>query len=261
MPQPRGHDLPLSPPRRLVGDLMHFVSRVPTVPVERKMNLAEVAAARERAAPKPSWCALFTKAWGMACAAHAPLRRVYLGFPYERLYQHPHPVASVAVERPYGDENGVFFAQINSPEKQALAELDQRLKWFKDRPLGSSAVMRRQLLVARLPRPLRRMLWWLGLNVDGRLRVRMFGTYGVSVYSGLGASSLHPPTLGGSTITYGVIGPDGGVDVRVSYDHRVLDGADVARALATLESCLKHEILAELRYLESVETHDVLAAA
>src|SRR5438270_561093 len=77
--------------------------------------------------------------------------------------------------------------------------------WFKDRPLGSSACRRRQLLIARLPRPIRRMLWWVGLNVEGRLRVRMYGTFGVSVYSGLGAASLHPPTVGTSTITYGVI--------------------------------------------------------
>src|SRR5215213_3059888 len=174
MSQPRGFDLPLSLPRRLIGDLMHFVNKVPTVPVERRMNLASVAAARDRAAPKPSWCAIFTKAWGMTCAAHPALRRIYLGFPYERLYQHPISVASVAVERPYGEENGVFFTQLRAPEQHALTDLDQRIKWFKDRPLGSSSIMRRQLLVARLPRPIRRMIWWLGLNLDGRLRVRMF---------------------------------------------------------------------------------------
>jgi pyruvate/2-oxoglutarate dehydrogenase complex dihydrolipoamide acyltransferase (E2) component len=253
MSQPRGFTLPLSLPRRIVGDLMHFVKKVPTVPVERCMNLAEVAAARGRAAPKPSWCAIFTKAWAMACAAHPPLRRIYFGFPYERLYQHPIPVASVAVERPYGDDNGVFFTQITSPEQHALTDLDQRLKWFKDRPLGSSAIMRRQLLIARMPRPIRRMLWWLGLNLYGRLRVRMYGTFGVSVYSGLGATSLHPPTVGTSTITYGVIDAAGDVAVRVAYDHRALDGADVARALDSLERFLKHEILAELRYLECVD--------
>ena len=120
--------------------------------------------------------------------------------------------------------------------------------------------MRRQLLIARLPRPIRRMLWWIGLNVDGRLRVRMFGTYGVSVYSGLGASALHPPAVGTSSITYGVIEANGDVAVRVSYDHRVLDGADVARALASLERFLKHEILAELRYLECVGADDRIVA-
>jgi pyruvate/2-oxoglutarate dehydrogenase complex dihydrolipoamide acyltransferase (E2) component len=37
--------------------------------------------------------------------------------------------------------------------------------------------------------------------------------------------------------------------VRITYDHRVLDGATVARALAELERVLTHEILTELRDL------------
>ena len=51
----------------------------------------------------------------------------------------------------------------------------------------------------------------------------------------------------------GVIGPDGKVDVRLTYDHRVLDGATVARALGELERVLACEILAELRYLQAAD--------
>jgi hypothetical protein len=79
------------------------------------------------------------------------------------------------------------------------------------------------------------------------------GTYGVTSYAGLGAASLHPLSPLTSTLSYGVIGPDGAVDVRVVYDHRVLDGATVARALADLERVLNHEIVAELRYLEALD--------
>jgi hypothetical protein len=245
--------MPLSLPRRLMSDLLYCARQVPSIPVERHMNLAEVMRARERAVPRPSWCSIFTKAWGITCAAHPPLRRAYLAFPYPRLYQHPISTASIAVERPYGNDNAVFFMQLHSPETHALTDIDQRIKWFKDRPLGSSAIMRRQLLIARMPWPVRRALWWSALHVNGRLRVRMLGTYGVSVYSGLGAATLHPTCVLTSTISYGVIQPDGSVPVRVSYDHRTLDGADVARALDSLERFLKHEIVAELRYLEGLQ--------
>ena len=34
--------------------------------------------------------------------------------------------------------------------------------------------------------------------------------------------------------------------VRIIYDHRVMDGATVARALALLEQILNHDICAEL---------------
>jgi hypothetical protein len=55
-----------------------------------------------------------------------------------------------------------------------------------------------------------------------------------------------------TTLNYGVIEPDGSVPVRVTYDHRTLDGGTVARALEDLERSLRHEIVAELRYLEGL---------
>src|SRR5262249_2914943 len=101
--------------------------------------------------------------------------------------------------------------------------------------------------ISRLPRPLRRLVWWFGLNVWGRKRAQYMGTFGVSVYAGLGAASLHPLSPLTTALNYGVIDESGKVDVRIVYDHRVLDGATVARALAGLECVLHGEILNELR--------------
>jgi hypothetical protein len=89
---------------------------------------------------------------------------------------------------------------------------------------------------------------WFGLNLP-RSRPAQFGTFGLTVYSGLGAESLHPLSPLTTTLTYGVIGADGTVDVRVVYDHRVLDGATVARALALLEAELTGAVCDELRAL------------
>jgi hypothetical protein len=253
MSQPTGFTMPLSPPRRQMCDYLHFAACVPTVPVERAMDLAQVAEARERAAPKPGWCALFTKAWGAVCARHEVLRRAYLGGPWPRLYQHPINVASIAVERLYAGEEAVFFMQINRPEEKPLAEIDRRLKWFKDRPLGDAAPAYRQLRIARWPRPIRRLLWWGGLNLSGRRRAHFFGTYGVTAYAGGGAGSLHPRSLLTTTLSYGTVAGDGRAPVRVTYDHRVLDGGVIARALEELERVLRHEVLAELRYAEGLE--------
>ena len=71
MPQPVGRNVPLSLPRRFICDLVHFAHKVPTVPVERRMELAAVVAARQAARPRPSWCALFTKAYAFVAAAEA----------------------------------------------------------------------------------------------------------------------------------------------------------------------------------------------
>jgi hypothetical protein len=253
MPQPSGRNLPLSPSRRFICDLVHFARKVPSVPVQGHINVAAVAAARAAAAPRPSWCAIFTKAYAAVAAARPELRRAYLSFPRPHLYEHPENVASVAVERRLGDEDAVFFGHLRGPEKQGLLELDAHLRRLKEEPVEKIGLFRRVLKTSRWPRPLRRLLWWFGLNVSGRKRAKHLGTFGVSVYAGLGAASLHPLSPLTTTLNYGVIQADGGVDVRLIYDHRVLDGSTVARALADLERVLNHEIVMELRYFQALD--------
>ena len=247
MPQQAGFNLALSPPRRFIGDLLHFAKQIPSVPVQRRLNVRRVAEARAAASPRPSWCAVFTRAYALVTRAWPQLRQSYLSFPTPHLYQHPSSVASIAVEREYGGETAVFFTHLANVERRPLAELDATIRRYKDAPLKSVTSFRRTLLLARVPSPLRRLLWWVGLNTSGRRRARLFGTFGVSVYAGLGAASLHPLSVLTTTLNYGVIDRAGDVDVRLVYDHRVLDGATVARALADLECVLNHEILTELR--------------
>jgi hypothetical protein len=89
---------------------------------------------------------------------------------------------------------------------------------------------------------MRRLLWWYALNWSGYNRARTLGTFGISVYSGLGAEGLHPLSPLTTTLNYGVISADGNVEVRIVYDHRVLDGSTVARALGDLEKVLTEDI-------------------
>jgi hypothetical protein len=171
---------------------MHFARQVPTVPVQRRMNLAALVKARDEAEPRPSWCAIFTKAFGIVAAARPELRRAYLSFPWPHLYEHPLNVASIALERSIGGEEGVFFAPLRRPENTGLADLDATLRRLKEERLETIAPFRRAVKLTCLPRPVRRFVWWLALNVWGRKRARYMGTFGVTVYAGLGAASLHP---------------------------------------------------------------------
>ncbi len=101
---------------------------------------------------------------------------------------------------------------------------------------------------ARLPRPLRRAFWWICLNF-GRQRANYFGTFGLSVYSALEAESLHPLSPLTTLLNYGVMNSDGKLVVRIIYDHRVMNGATVARALGRLEEVLNTTMLDEVRSL------------
>jgi len=253
MPQPSGRNISLSLPRRFICDLVHFARRVPSVPVERHMDLGAVLAARQTAQPRPSWIVIFAKAYAMVASARPDLRRAYLSFPRPHLYEHPVNVASIAVERRLGDEDAVFFAHLARPEEHSLADLDAQLRRYKEQPIETFGSFRRILLISRLPRLVRRLAWWIALNVWGRKRAHFMGTFGLSAYSSLGAASLHPLSPLTSSLNYGVIDSNGMVDVRIIYDHRVLDGAQVARALHDLERVLNCEILSELRYMKAAD--------
>jgi hypothetical protein len=122
-----------------------------------------------------------------------------------------------------------------------------QLNEWKLRPVEEVAAFRRLIRYTKLPRPVRRVVWWHGLHASGRRRAKHFGTFGVSVTAGLGSAAANLISPLATTLSYGVLSADGSLAVRLHFDHRVLDGAPVARALADLEAVLRTEIAAELR--------------
>jgi hypothetical protein len=242
-----GRFVPLSLGRRLVVDLTRM--HVPSVPVQRVMNIAPVVAARAAANPKPSWPSIFAKAYALVAEEDPVLRRAYIKLPSPRLYEYQASSVSLVVEREYQGEMIVLTLLIRNVAQKPLIAITDAVREAKSAPVESIRMFRRMLGLARLPTPIRRAIWWLGLNI-GRQRGNYFGTFGLTVYSGLGAESLHPISPLTGVINYGVIGEDGKVAVRIMYDHRVLDGSQVARTLERIERTLHGPILDELRALK-----------
>jgi hypothetical protein len=248
----RARSLRLSLPRRVVCDLIHFAHKIPSVPVQRVVDVARVASLRDRLSRPPGWATLFTKAFALVARQVPEFRRAYIEYPVARLYQHPISVASVAIEREYEGELGVFFAHVPEPDKTPLPELDTVVQRHKQEPIAD--VFGFILWFYRLPRFLRRMLWWYIINVRGARKAQFLGTFGITVYSSLGAESLHPLSPLTTTLNYGVIGADGRVTVRLIYDHRVMDGATVARALGLIDEAMNGAICQELTDLATKES-------
>jgi hypothetical protein len=168
------------------------------------------------------------------------------------LYEYPTSSANVVVEREYDGEPALFSILIKDPAARSLIDIGSFLKHAMTAPIDSVKDFQRTMHISALPRPLRRLLWWLGLNI-GRQRANFFGTFALSVYSALNSESLHPLTPLTTVLNYGVIDRDGGVTVRIVYDHRVMDGATVARALTRLEEVLNTRIVEELKLLAKSE--------
>ena len=246
----RGTSHPLSVQRRMVIDLLYFATGIPTVPVQKRMSLGPLIGGTGR---KPRTAALdgdlHQGIWVVA-EEFPELRRVYIKLTLAAIVRVP-------------DQQG------QHPPRARLQRRVRRLAGFNQRPRASIACatsdtwigyasttpveeikdFRRWTQFARLPTFVRRAFWWLGLNW-GRQRGNYFGTFGVSVYSALKAESLHPLSPATTVLNYGVMTEDGVLDVRIIYDHRVMNGATVARVLGRLEEILNTVMIEEVQSLE-----------
>lgn len=251
IPYIAGKWIPLSLPRRFVNDLLHFARQIPSVPMERNMDLSALATARQQSTPRISWSAIFLKAYAIVCERRPELRRTYLSLPWGRLHEHPLNIAGMAMERAYGNGEGLFFVKISRPERLPLSTLDELIHAHKVADINEVDSFRKALWFSRLPQPIRRLLWWLALEVDGTCKAYHFGTFGVSAAASLGAAGLHILSPLATTLNYSRFDANGRIDVRITYDHRVFDGGTIARALVELEGVLQTDISQELRTGES----------
>jgi hypothetical protein len=246
---PRGRTIPLSPMRRLMCDFLHLTRHTAMVAIERPVVMRDLIEARSRLESRPSWPAMFIKAYAMVAEQHVTLRRSYLSFPTARLYEHACSVAHVAISRQIEGEDVVLGLLIQYPERLRLLEIDDRIRRAQTGALTELADFRRLLGLAPLPGPFRRLALWSGLSTSGYLRARFFGTFGLTSIAALGSSPLHLLTPLTSTLTYGVFAADGSLQIRLFFDHRVLDGMLAAAALKDLEAILHGPIAEELRGL------------
>jgi hypothetical protein len=247
MALPRGRTIRLTPLRRFITDLMWASRRVPLVAIERTMPLADVIAARGRATKRPSWFAIFMKAYAIVSDRRPELRCAYLTWPWERLYQHAGNIGALAVGRRVDEEDGVLAYLIEQPELLSLLELDTRIRAARTEPVEQFDDFRFQIGACRYwPRCIRRFGLWFLTSVSGRWRERYLGTFGLTGVGALGSASLSLLSPQTTTISYGVFEADGRVTVRMFYDHRVLDGVGPSRAMEELEAVLRGPIRDEL---------------
>lgn len=245
-----GRSVSLSAPRRMIGDMLHISRQMPLIPGERTMQLAKLVEARKAATPRPSWCAMFTKAMAVVAARHPEARRVFLTRPWHRMYEYNENIVSVVVERECHGETGLFLARLHSPEKMSLAEIDTQLRKYKERPIEELSGFQNALRMAQMPLFVRRGFWSLLMNWLPRLRAKLLGTLGISLTAGMGGVALSLLTPWTFTIFYDAFEDDGSLKFRVMFDHRVMDGRLVCRMGREMEQEMNGAILQEVRAMK-----------
>lgn len=248
----KGRMIALSLPRRILTDLSHASLAYPRATLLTRINVAALRAPRDQA--RIPWPILFAKAYALVARTAPQLRRVYVKLPWPHLYELPHSVASIIVERDFPTpadptEKALFLARLKSPDTTPLPTLATRLHHHKTAPIETIADYQRTLRLARLPLPLRRTLLWLCLNL-GRQVPNFLGTFAISPLGSHGAAIVATIPVWSSFLNYGPIAPNGDVDIYLSVDHRVMDGGHAARAITALEQMLNGPVLEELREKE-----------
>lgn len=249
-----GRYISLSPGRRIIADWMYFCRHQPMVIAERRLRLAPVVEARRLCPHRPSWVSIFLKAFSLVAARRPELRQTYRSFPWSHLYEHGRSQALLAVERMQGSEPIVLFVKLKYPDRLPLGYLDAKVRESQQQPLDAFPMYRRAGRLLWLPWFLRRWLLWGSLNLSGRFRAENIGTFALTSPAAQGAGLVQIQTMLTSTLHYGLFEPDGSLDFRLTFDHRVYDGAFAARVLVDMEQALLTEILAELRSLTDVSS-------
>jgi hypothetical protein len=246
----KGHYVPLSSSRKMVQDFLYASSFQTLATGEKHVRLGDLPQIRELTSPRPSWCAIFTKALATVISRNPRLRRAFVTLPWSRMFQYDENVAGVVVERGYNSESTLLIARVRSPETMSILDLDEAIHKYKNRSINSLSGFRGAKMMARMPQFLRRLFWGALMTCMPRLRGKMIGTFGVSVTAGQGGSALFVPAPWTLTLHYDEIKPDGTIDMRLTFDHRVLDGYHIAMLGIEAEELLRGPIRDELLALQ-----------
>ena len=225
---------------------MHASIRVPFVSLSRPLTVRHLLEARSLAAEPIGWAAIFVKAFSLVAKDEPVLRTLYAKWPWPGFYELPRSIAMVAIARIEDGHDCVLPQKVPAADMLPLTEVDRQIRHAKDAPIGEVPSFRKILRVTRLPLPLRRLMWLIGLNF-GRQRANWFGSFGVTSVAAYGAGELHALSPGPFILSYGVVAQNQTIDVVIRWDHRITDAALIAKALTRLEQVLNTEIAAELR--------------
>ncbi len=245
-----GKRIKFSNGRRLVEDIIHVANKTPLAGFVADQDAGLVAKFRRYSRPKISWNVLYMKAYSIVCKQDASLRRAYVGFPWSHLYEHDKNVCMMTIAREYKGEERLFFARFNSPEESTLVELQEQYDHYRRAPIEEIKQFRHQINFAKAPRFARRFAWWALANLWPKKRSSHMGTFGMSISGNKGCYGVSHH-LGPATTTLGVDPfPKKGVSkIVMTFDHRVMDGAPVTKAMQKMHHMLTTAVKVELAEL------------
>lgn len=255
-----GKRIKLSNGRRLVDEIIRTANKMQMGSYSREFDLRELNQLRKKVRPKISWNVLYMKAYAIVARRNPALRQCYVGFPWPYAYQHKYNVCLLTMAREYQGEERLLFARFGRPSKKSLVKLQARYDKLRKEPVENIKQFRHQIQFAKCPAIIRRMVWWLMLNVFPQKRMSHFGTFGMTLSGYKDAHANH--LLGPNTTILGVdVLPKKGIArFMLTFDHQILDGVPVVKIIEELYQTMNTQIAQELRSLLVTEVETKPAA-
>jgi hypothetical protein len=210
--------------------------------------------ARAGTSRRIGWAALFLRAYGLAGLEIPELRQVFMVYPWNRIYEHPHAVASISIHRDDPDHGGkrLIWARIGDIESKNVDTIQHELDRAASGPLNE--VFKDGYRVERLPTPLRRLSWWIGMTWQGRQKAKKIGTCSISTLAGEGVLNRAHPLIVTSSIAYDRCDAEGNCLATLLCDHRIIDGVLAAKILGRIEHHMNNRVVEELRRLAEISS-------
>jgi hypothetical protein len=234
-----------------MGDLVALSRSIPIAALEHRLCLKPLIDVRDSLPhPHPSWVALFLKAFALVAQGRPALRQACFNFPWPRLYEHPFSIAAITAELEWEGAPAIFFDLLPRPEAMPVMEIHHHLRRLKTEPIRSNPAFRLLLLVTEwFPLPVRRLAWRWYYSLSGPRRARYLGTFAINACTRQPIRPVGVTGAIGLTLYFGLFDAAGCTDVCLTFDHRVLDGGEIVRALDALESVLNTDLRLELESL------------
>jgi hypothetical protein len=131
----RGTVRKISLPRRLIIDLMHASMRVPFVSLRRNLHIRPLVDARQTAAERPGWAAIFAKAFSLVARDEPVLRTLFVDWPWPYFYELPRSVGMIAIARRENGEDCVLPQKVAGADEMPLSEVDALIRHAKTAPI------------------------------------------------------------------------------------------------------------------------------
>ena len=207
-------------------------------------------ARRHTPEPRPKWVVLIAKGFSQVAAEIPKLRQSYMTFPWPHIYEHEESIAAIAVEREYKGEESIFFPKFHAPTRTRSPHSTPTCRLLQ----GSADRANRRVLAGSFRQPAVATDPSVDVVVcpecfrrhSGALRdfrnQRLLG-------AGRGIAASHLPST--VLLNFGMIDSKGDVDLRLVYDHRVLNGATITHR-QPIEEVLNDRVAMELTPLPAI---------